>query len=254
MKISIITVSHNSEKYIEECIKSVLEQSYKNIEYIVIDGKSSDKTEKILNKYKKYISTILIEADKGVYHAMNKGISKSSGDIIGFLNSDDFYANSEVISKVASTFEKNKLLEACYGNLFYVDQLDTSKVIRYWKSSKFKSGYFSRGWCPPHPTFFVKSSVYKRLGNFNLKYTIASDVELMMRFLEVSEINACYVSDLWIKMRKGGISNKNLKNIIKLNREIFQVFRSHKLHYNIFIFVFCKIIMRIKQFILARFV
>ena len=229
MKISIITVSYNSEKYIEECIKSVLEQSYKNIEYIVIDGKSSDKTEKILNKYKKYISIILIEADKGVYHAMNKGISKSSGDIIGFLNSDDFYANSEVISKVASTFEKNKLLEACYGNLFYVDQLDTSKVIRYWKSSKFKSGYFSRGWCPPHPTFFVKSSVYKRLGNFNLKYTIASDIELMMRFLEVSKINVCYVSDLWIKMRRGGISNKNLKNIIKLNREIFQVFPSHKL-------------------------
>ena len=254
MKISIITVSYNSEKYIENCINSVLEQSYKNIEYIVIDGKSFDKTEKILNKYKNKISLILIESDKGIYDAMNKGIQNSSGDIIGFLNTDDVYVNSEVISKVVSTFKKDKLLEACYGDLVYVDEHNTSKITRYWKSNKFKLGYFSKGWCPPHPTFFVKSSVYRRLGNFNLKYTIASDVELMMRFLEVSKINATYVSDLWVKMRNGGISNKNIKNIIKLNTEIFDAFRLHKLPFNILIFLFCKTFMRIKQFIVARFI
>jgi len=248
MKISIITVTFNSVSVINDCLTSVKSQKYKDIEHIIIDGSSTDGTLSLLESKRDQFATLISEDDTGIYDAMNKGIQKSSGDIIGFLNADDFYTNSEVISKVVSTFKKDKLLEACYGDLIYVDQLDTSKVIRYWKSSKFKSGYFSRGWCPPHPTFFVKSSVYKKLGNFNLKYSIASDVELMMRFLEIKKINFRYVPETWVKMRMGGISNKSLKNIIILNKEIFSALKTHDLHKNYLIFFINKIILRLKQF------
>ena len=143
MKISIITVTFNSVSVINDCLTSVKLQKYKDIEHIIIDGSSTDGTLSLLESKRDQFATLISEDDTGIYDAMNKGIQKSSGDIIGFLNADDFYTNSEVISKVVSTFKKDKLLEACYGDLIYVDQLDTSKVIRYWKSSKFKSGYFS---------------------------------------------------------------------------------------------------------------
>ena len=160
MKISIITVTFNSVSVINDCLISVRSQKYKDIEHIIIDGSSTDGTLSLLESKRDQFATLISEDDTGIYDAMNKGIQKSTGDIIGFLNADDFYTNNEVISKVVSIFKKDKLLEACYGDLIYVDQLDTSKVIRYWKSSKFESGYFSKGWCPPHPTFFVKCSVY----------------------------------------------------------------------------------------------
>ena len=248
MKISIITVTFNSVSVINDCLTSVRSQKYEDIEHIIIDGSSTDGTLSLLESKRDQFATLISEDDTGIYDAMNKGIQKSSGDIIGFLNADDFYTNNEVISKVVSTFKKDKLLEACYGDLIYVDQLDTSKVIRYWKSSKFESGYFSKGWCPPHPTFFVKSSVYKKLGNFNLKYSIASDVELMMRFLEIKKINFRYIPETWIKMRMGGISNKSLKNIIILNKEILSALKTHDLPKNYLIFFINKIILRLKQF------
>ena len=248
MKISIITVTFNSVSVINDCLTSVRSQKYEDIEHIIIDGSSTDGTLSLLESKRDQFATLISENDTGIYDAMNKGIQKSTGDIIGFLNADDFYTNNEVISKVVSTFKKDKLLEACYGDLIYVDQLDTSKVIRYWKSSKFESGYFSKGWCPPHPTFFVKSSVYKKLGNFNLKYSIASDVELMMRFLEIKKINFRYIPETWIKMRMGGISNKSLKNIIILNKEILSALKTHDLPKNYLIFFINKIILRLKQF------
>ena len=248
MKISIITVTFNSVSVINDCLTSVRSQKYEDIEHIIIDGSSTDGTLSLLESKRDQFATLISEDDTGIYDAMNKGIQKSTGDIIGFLNADDFYTNNEVISKVVSTFKKDKLLEACYGDLIYVDQLDTSKVIRYWKSSKFESGYFSKGWCPPHPTFFVKSSVYKKLGNFNLKYSIASDVELMMRFLEIKKINFRYIPETWIKMRMGGISNKSLKNIIILNKEILSALKTHDLPKNYLIFFINKIILRLKQF------
>lgn len=248
MKISIITVTFNSVSVINDCLTSVRSQKYEDIEHIIIDGSSTDGTLSLLESKRDQFATLISEDDTGIYDAMNKGIQKSTGDIIGFLNADDFYTNNEVISKVVSTFKKDKLLEACYGDLIYVDQLDTSKVIRYWKSSKFESGYFSKGWCPPHPTFFVKSSVYKKLGNFNLKYSIASDVELMMRFLEIKKINFRYIPETWVKMRMGGISNKSLKNIIILNKEILSALKTHDLPKNYLIFFINKIILRLKQF------
>ena len=170
MKISIITVVLNSEVTIKDSIESVIKQNYQNIEFIIIDGGSLDHTISIAKSYKKHISTLISEPDKGIYDAMNKGLKIATGEIIGFLNSDDCYANNRVISKIVKEFESDTTIDACYSDLIYVDQHNTSKIIRYFKSSKFKEGFFSKGWCPPHPTFFVRQSVYKRLGIFDLNY------------------------------------------------------------------------------------
>jgi glycosyltransferase involved in cell wall biosynthesis len=248
LKISIITVSYNSEKTIKITLNSVKGQTYKKIEHIIIDGNSVDKTVSIA-KQNPHINKIISEPDDGIYDAMNKGLKIATGEIIGFLNSDDFYKNNEVISKVANEFERDASLDACYADLIYVDKFDILKTVRYVKSSAFKEGLFSKGWCPPHPTFFVRRSVYERFGNFDLNYHIASDVELMMRFLEVQKINARYIPELWIKMRLGGITNKNFKNILIQNKEVLHALKNHNLSVNWISFFVYKIINRGLQFL-----
>ena len=199
-----------------DCLNSVASQSHNNIEHVVIDGASTDGTLSLLNSKKDQLSILVSESDDGIYDAMNKGIKIAKGDIIGFLNSDDFYANNEVISKVVSEFKKEPSLDACYADLIYVNQSNTSKIVRNFKSSEFRQGLFSKGWCPPHPTFFVRRSVYERYGNFDLNYRIASDVDLMMRFLEIHKIKSRHIPEVWVKMRMGGTTNKNFKNIWKI--------------------------------------
>jgi glycosyltransferase involved in cell wall biosynthesis len=244
LKISIITVSYNSEKTIKTALNSVKDQTYKKIEHIIIDGNSVDKTVSIAKQYPN-INKIISEPDGGIYDAMNKGINIASGEIIGFLNSDDFYENNEVIYKVAKEFERDPSLEACYADLIQVDREDTSKKKRYWKSAKFIPGLFAKGWCPPHPTFFALRSVYERFGLFNLR--IASDVEMMMRLLEVHKIQANYIPEVWVKMRMGGVSNKNLKNVFLQNLEILKALRKNGLSSNPINFFFLKIISRLCQ-------
>ena len=179
---------------------------------------------------------------------MNKGINLADGDVIGFLNSDDFYAHDQVLSKVCEMFKSNPELDACYSDLIYVDKLTASKTIRYFKSSKFIPGSFSKGWCPPHPTFFVRSSIFKKYGNFDISFNIASDVDLMMRFLEVHNIKSLYIPEIWVKMRMGGTTNKNLANIIFQNREILRSLKKNGLPINKVNFFINKIISRSKQF------
>jgi glycosyltransferase involved in cell wall biosynthesis len=249
MKISIITVTFNSVSVINDCLKSVKLQKYENIEHIIIDGASTDGTLSLLESKREQFGALISKSDKGIYDAMNKGIKIASGDIIGFLNSDDFYANNDILSKVAKIFKNNLSLDACYADLIYTDQNDISKDIRYWKSSKFTPGLFSKGWCPPHPTFFVRSSVYEQFGNFNLNYRIASDVELMMRFIEVHKINVRYIPELWIKMRMGGTTNNNFKNILIQNKEVLHALDSHNLSNNLISFFVHKIISRGLQFL-----
>jgi len=248
LKISIITVAYNCKSVLNHCLDSVAAQSYDNIEHIVIDGASTDGTLSLLNSRRNNLAMIVSEPDDGIYDAMNKGIKLAKGDIIGFLNSDDFYASNEVLSRVASVFKDDPSLELCYSDLTYNDQVDTSRVIRYWKSSNFILGTFSKGWCPPHPTFFVRRSMYERYGNFDLSYSIASDIELMMRFLEVHKRNARYIPELWVKMRMGGLSNKNIKNIVDQNLEVLRALRSHNLSANPISFFANKIFLRGKQF------
>ena len=249
MKISIITVTYNSIKYIKDCLASVKSQSYLDIEHIIVDGASNDGTLSLIESKRKQFATIITEPDKGVYHAMNKGIKVAKGDIVGFLNSDDFYTNNNVISEVVKEFKKDSSIDACYADLIYVGKYDTSKVIRYVKSCEFKEGLFSKGWCPPHPTFFVRRSVYRDLGNFDINYNIASDVELMMRFLEVHKIKSRYIPKVWIKMRMGGTTNKSIRNIWIQNMEVFNSLKKNGLSVNLISFFVNKFISRFNQFL-----
>ncbi len=248
MKISIITVTHNAESTIECCIKSVIDQNYRELEYILIDGLSNDGTSSIIKNYKSFVSSFISENDQGIYDAMNKGIRLAKGEIVGFLNSDDFYTNKNVLSSVAKIFTENPSIEACFSDLLYVSKNNSSKIIRFWKSSPFKKGLFAKGWCPPHTTFFVRRSVYEKYGGFDLDYKISADFELMLRFLEVYNIKSKYVPKTWVTMRMGGTTNKSLKNIWKQNKEVVQALSRNKLSYNIISFFLNKIIFRGIQF------
>jgi glycosyltransferase involved in cell wall biosynthesis len=249
MKISIITVTYNSAKFLENCLRSIASQQHKNVEHIVIDGASTDETIKILNNKKKHIKKLISEPDKGIYDAMNKGIKLAQGDIIGILNSDDFYLNNKILSRVSKLFENNPSLDACYSDLIYVNQLDTSKIVRFWKSSKFIETSFLRGWCPPHPTLFVRRSVYKHFGVFNTNYKLASDTDLMFRFFEINKITNIYVPEIWVAMRLGGATNKNLKNIFLQNKEIISAFKKCGYKVNIVKFLIYKFFLKMKQFL-----
>jgi len=217
-KVSIITVCYNSAKTIEDTIKSVLSQNYKNIEYIIIDGLSTDNTLEIINKYKNEISVIVSEKDNGLYDAINKGIGLASGDIIANLNSDDFYIDENVITDIVAKFEKENT-DLLYSDLYYVEEVNTDKITRYWKSGAYTKGDFYKGWMPPHPTFFVKKDVYKKYGVFNLKLKSAADYEIMLRFIHKYECTVSYLNRVTVRMRVGGVSNSSLSNRIKANRE-----------------------------------
>tara|TARA_B100000959_G_C14912515_1_gene595767 strand:- start:615 stop:1385 length:771 start_codon:yes stop_codon:yes gene_type:complete len=251
MKISIITVTFNSIKYIKDCLASVKSQNYLNIEHIVVDGASDDGTLSLLKSNKEQFTKIISEPDKGVYHAMNKGIELAKGDIIGFLNSDDFYTTNKVLSSVAEIFKEDKSIEACYSDLIYVDPINLFKVKRYVRPGIFKFGAFSKGWCPPHPTFFVRRSVYDQFGKFNVDrdFYLGSDAELMMRFLEVKKIKVKYVPEIWVKFRLGGISNKSFKNIWKQNFAILKALKRYNLKSNYLHFFLYKLIIKVKEFL-----
>lgn len=218
MKVSIVTVTYNSAETIEDTIKSVLNQDYNNIEYIIIDGVSKDNTLEIVNKYKDKIALIVSEKDRGIYDAIAKGIDKATGEVVVALNSDDMYASNDVISTVVELF-KSSHADAVYGDLNYVDRNDTTKTIRKWKSGNYKKGHFLKGWMPPHPTFFVKKHCYAKYGSFNLSLRSAADYELMLRFIHKYEIKVAYLPKLIVNMRTGGQSNVSFKNRFKANRE-----------------------------------
>ncbi len=218
MKVSIITISYNSAETIEDTIKSVVSQDYPNIEYIIIDGASKDTTLSIVDKYKDKIAKVISEKDKGIYDAMNKGVQNATGDIIGILNSDDYYYDTTVISEVVRLFEQEKT-DGLYADLVYVDRSDSEKIIRYWKSGKYTPGKFLKGWMPPHPTFFVKKEVYTHFGLYNTDLRSAADYEFMLRVIHKNKISLCYMPRVLTKMRVGGMSNVSLKNRWRANME-----------------------------------
>ena len=215
MKVSIITVTYNSADTLQSCIDSVASQSYKNIEHIVIDGSSKDNTLEIIQKNTS-VSRYISEPDNGLYDAMNKGLKLASGDVIGFLNSDDIYENKDVIFDVVNALGRH---EALYTDLCYVDPHDTNLVSRYWKSGRYNRNSFKYGWMPPHPTLFLKREVYEKYGEFNLELKSSADYEIMLRFLYKEGVETVYLPKITIKMREGGVSNRSLKNRIKANKE-----------------------------------
>lgn len=266
MKVSLITVSYNSANTIADTLKSVQFQTYNDIEYIVVDGNSSDGTIEIVKQFldsaqdaiqgrtegvfrdaeqgrsegasqnssqdlpgdlsnnlinitsQGLVTKFLCERDKGIYDAMNKGLAMATGEIIGVLNSDDFYCSNDVIEEVVRAFQQNNT-DCLYGDLNYVDPIDTSKIVRKWRSGSFQKENFLKGWMPPHPTFFVRKTCYEKFGKFNTQFKSAADYELMLRFLFKESCSALYLPKVMIHMRAGGVSNVSLKNRIRANRE-----------------------------------
>jgi len=245
-KISIITVSFNSQSTIKHTIQSVASQDYQNKEYVLIDGASTDWTLDIISFLKGKIDYFVSEKDNGIYDAMNKGIKASSGDIIGILNSDDFYSNDKVLSKVANIFKETDC-DCLYGDLVYVDKGDASKIVRYWKSGKFSKKKLRMGWMLPHPTFFVKKEIYEKYGLYNLKLKTAADYEMILRLLHKDNIKIEYLPEVLVNMRMGGKSNSSFINRLKGNYEDNLAWDMNNLRKPLFI-RFLKPLRKIKQF------
>jgi glycosyltransferase involved in cell wall biosynthesis len=247
MKISIITIAYNAEETIEDTIKSVITQSYDNIEYIIVDGASKDRTMEIVSQYKDQISIIISEPDKGIYDAMNKGVQASTGDLVGILNADDFYANDDVLKQVVNKIQEKKT-DSIYADLVYVDRENSDQVTRTWISGTYSDGQFLKGWMPPHPTFFLKKKCYDQFGSYSLKLRSAADYELMLRMLHKHKISVTYLPQIITKMRVGGESNVSLKNRIRANKEDAEAWRMNDLKPGAFT-RFRKPLSKVKQFL-----
>ncbi len=236
LKVSIITVCYNSAETIESTILSVASQDYASIEYIVVDGDSSDATLSIINKHNSNITKLLSEKDDGIYFAINKGISLASGDIIAILHADDLYSSDHVISDVVKAFtEKNT--DIVYGDLHYVNRNDISKIKRQWISGDFTKKSFLKGWMPPHPSFFVRKECYEKFGVFNTSLKSAADYELMLRLMFKHNCSASYIPQVLVKMRVGGKSNVSFLNRIKANREDKKAWLMNDLQPGVFTFI-----------------
>lgn len=221
MKVSIITVCFNSERHLKCAIESVLSQDYDDVEYIIVDGKSSDGTLAIIREYadKNEFIKWVSEPDTGIYDAMNKGIRLATGDIVGILNSDDMYANTEVLSDVVEKFASAKT-QCVFADVRFVRESDTTKTIRYYSSANFTPKKFKYGFMPAHPTFFTYRSNFARYGFYQIDYHIAADYELLIRFLHTNGLSYEYINKPLIIMRLGGVSTKSFRSNVLLNKEI----------------------------------
>lgn len=228
MKVSIITVTYNAEEYLAECIRSVAEQDYLDIEHIIIDGKSTDKTLDIIKGFDGKITKWISETDRGMYDAINKGIQLSSGDIIGILNSDDLLAGKSVVSAIVASFQ-GQAVDAVYGDLVYVQKNNINKVVRLWKGFSYKRYRFQYGWMPAHPTFYVRRDRIDNFGGYENHYYTAADYEFMARYLYVHHVSAFYLPMLIVKMRTGGQSNVTLKSRLRANRRDYLAMKNNKI-------------------------
>lgn len=244
MKVSIITVSYNSEETIEKTILSVNEQTYLNIEHVFIDGNSSDNTINIINQTSKRKNIVFSEPDKGIYDAMNKGIDVSNGDIVGFLNADDYLYSKNIINLIVQQFNEPGI-ECVYGNINFIDT--NGKIKRKWRSKSFESGLFSRSWTPAHPTFYSLKKNYIMYGKYKTNFKIASDVDLMLRFLEIHKLKSQFINKVFVEMLTGGESTKSIFSTITIYSEVKKSHIEYKLEFNSFKYLFFKAIKYIRQ-------
>ncbi|MEG2348027.1 MAG: glycosyltransferase family 2 protein [Clostridia bacterium] len=251
MKISIITVTYNSSKTLNQTLDSVLSQTYENFEHIIIDGASKDNTIDIVKSYeKKYKGKLkyISEKDSGLYDAMNKGIDMATGDVIGILNSDDIYANTNVLKTIANVFEEKKC-DGIYGDLIFMDYESMKIPQRVWISKK---GNIIKGWQPPHPTIYLKKEVYDIIGKFNLNYKIVSDYDFMIRLMTNSKINIEYINEVLIFMRSGGLSTNGIKGYIENLKESNIVLKNNNIK-NYYFINFKRIVKTINQMLISKF-
>lgn len=227
--ISIITATYNSAAHIESCLASVVGQEQQPYEYLIIDGGSNDATIEIVRSYQKHYKFIKLisEKDQGIYDALNKGVKHATGEIIGFVHSDDLLADKQILSTITEAFQQQPV-DGVFGDLDYVNQEDTSKIIRKWRSQPFHSQLIKKGWMPAHPTLFLKKAVYDKHGQFDMTYKIAADYEFMLRVLSDSSLTFSYVPKVFTKMRVGGASNRSLINIIQKSKEDWRAIKKHK--------------------------
>ncbi len=228
IRISLITVTYNAESTIQRCIDSIINQTFNHIEYIVIDGNSSDRTKLIIKDNEKYISIFKSEPDLGIYDAMNKGLKLATGDIVGMLNADDYFANNGVLFNIAETFCRSGA-DILYADLDYVDQ--EGKVMRKWRSGKFRHRNFNWGWMPPHPTFYVRRECFNKYGIYNPVFGTAADYELMLRFMYNTSVRVVYLNKVTVKMAAGGISNSNYRSRVSAWACDFRAMQRHSLFF-----------------------
>lgn len=249
MTISIITATYNSERTIRDTLESVLFQTLTDYEYIVVDGESKDSTLDILQEYEPKFNGRMhwvSERDKGIYDAMNKGFQRASGDILVLINSDDLFARPDALELVASEFEKHPEADCVYANLYYVSQNNINNIVRVWKTGEQKPMRY--GWLPAHPTFYVKRKCYEKYGYFNLNFPLAADFELMLRFVEGHRIKLAYLPVYLVKMRLGGATSKNIKNIYKQDVETIKAFKENRLPGGNIMYLFWRYLPKIRQF------
>jgi len=218
MKVSIITACYNSSATIIDTLKSLEQQTYADIEYIIVDGASKDNTLDVIKANCSRVSFVISERDNGIYDALNKGVAAATGDVVGFLHSDDLFASPYIVQNIVDCFNQNNV-DAVYGDLEYVDKTDTSKIVRLWRSGLYERKQLTNGWMPPHPTFYMKRELYSKFGFFDLNFRIAADYDSILRYLWVNKITLAYIPSVLIKMRVGGASNRSLKNIYLKSKE-----------------------------------
>ncbi len=233
MKVSIVTAVKNRQETIRHTIESVLEQDYEDIEYILLDGNSTDDTTNIIDSYKEKLAYYKSEPDDGIYDALNKGLLVAKGDVIGFLHSDDFFNDKHVISSVVDTF-KAREVDIVFGDVIFVNPHNLRQGIRLYSSSNFNPDLFEWGWMPAHPSCFIKRSTYKKYGHFSANYKIASDFDLLLRFIKIHNVSYWYLKRIMVCMRPGGLSNCSLLARWRINQEILDICRRHQLKTNIF--------------------
>jgi len=246
-KVTIITVTYNSAAYLQDCINSVRSQNYPNIEYIIVDGKSTDGTMGIVRKNNEAVDYWISETDKGMYDAINKGMAVATGDIIGILNSDDVLDNDNVITTIVNCFEKYGV-DSIYGDLEFVDRNDVNKVMRIWKGQPFKRSRFRYGWMPAHPTFYIKRSLVEKYGFYENHYYSAADYEFMSRYLYLNKVSSYYIPELLVRMRMGGQSNVNIKQRLRANRRDYLAMKKNRIPFAFFVSIL-KPLIKVHQFV-----
>jgi glycosyltransferase involved in cell wall biosynthesis len=226
MKISVITVVRNNRATIAAALDSVLTQTYAEVELIVIDGASSDGTLEVLAGYAGRLAVLVSEPDQGIYDALNKGIARASGEVIGFLHADDLLADRNVLATIATACSQPGV-DGVYGDLLYVRKHQASQVVRYWQSGPFTLPLLAKGWMPPHPTLYLRRGIYEQFGAFDTRLRIAADYDFMLRILKGNTLHLTYIPAVLVKMRAGGASNRSVANLWRKSCEDLQVLRRH---------------------------
>lgn len=225
LSVSVVTVCLNSARTIADSLESVNAQTHPDVEQIVVDGGSTDGTQDVVRRVGRRVTHCLSEPDRGIYDAMNKGLALARGDVVGFLNADDSFADAQALARVAEAFERG--VDACYGDIVYVAPDDPRRLIRYWRSGPYRRGQCAHGWAPPHPSFYVRREVFEKHGGFDAAFKVAGDFEVALRLLDVAGIAVRYVPAVLVRMRTGGVSNRSVKGILQGHREMATALRRH---------------------------